>query len=426
MIFAILICISVTVLGAGWFLYRRNIELFLCLLIAMYSEFFYLLPRIDGPEDYKLLLLPMISVLFFESLINRKLAFGRYGWWLLSFLTISVLGVFVAWFSGQSLSLGVKAAKFIPLVMVYFLLAGRQIQVEKFSNYFILMGFAVTSVALIFLVTNGAINPFLGVGQEKLLDHLGKPRITIGQYVVSAAALMAFVKYKKNSSIMFLFASVALFGEVVFIQQTRGFILAILLSMFIVYMLSSKLTPLRISFYLILTGAVCCSWLLFSDADFSSFSLVKRTRSDFSKQGGSYGGSAQARLNAYTYYWKQIQQRPIVGRGIYNFNWEGNSEKRLQEYEGIYLSDIGITHFIVQAGLVGAIWIIYGLLKIWKDVWGYRKNLVVSCYFIIGTITLPTLDMFLRKDSLFLFAVFLGLSSSIFVAVNSDAVSEGT
>lgn len=426
MIFAILTCISLVVLGVGWFLYQRNIELFLCLLIAMYSEFFYLLPRISGPEDYKLLLLPMITILLFESLLTGKLALGRYGWWVLSFLAISVMGVFVAWFSGQSILLGIKAAKFIPLTMVYFLLAGRQIKIEKFSTYFILMGLAVASIALICFATHGAVNPFPGIEQDKLFVLFGKPRLTVGQFVISAAAVVAFARYKQNSSIIFLLASVALFGEVVFIQQTRGFIVAILLSMFIVYMLPSKLTPLRISFNLILTGGFFCSWLLLSGADFSSFSVVKRTKTDFAKRGGSYGGSAQARLNAYRYYWEQIQQHPIAGRGIYNFNWEGNTENRLQEYEGIHLSDIGIIPFIVQAGLVGIIWIVYGLLNIWKDIWVFRNNLVISSYFIIGTFTMPTLDMFLRKDSLFLFAVFLGLTSSIIVAVNSDAVPEGT
>jgi hypothetical protein len=128
-------------------------------------------------------------------------------------------------------------------------------------------------------------------------------------------------------------------------------------------------------------------------------------------------------LNAYNHYWKELQKQPVTGLGMLNFNWDGNTEKRLQVYRGIHLSDIGVVHFLVQAGLVGFLWLMYGLMKIWKDILFFRKHLSVACYFIIGTFTLPTLDMFLRKDSLFLFAVFLGLSSSIIMAARRAAAS---
>lgn len=425
MIYAILIGISLVILGVSWFLYRRNFELFLCLQIAIFSECFYLLPRIKGPEDYKLLLLPMIAVLLFESLITRKLALGRYGGWVLSFLAISVLGVFVAWSSGQSLILGLKAAKFIPLVMVYFLVAGRGIQIEKFSIYFILMALAVSVVSLIFFASHGTVNPFVGIEQKMLVDHLGNPRVTVGQFVISTAAVMALARYKQNSNIMFLVAAVLLFAEVLFVQQTRGFVVAVFLGMIGVYALSTKLTPISISLYLLVIGSVFSAGLFFSTADLSSLSVVKRSQTDLVKRGGSYGSSVQARLNAYTYYWEQIQQNPLIGRGIYNFNWAGNNEKQLQALKGVHLSDIGITHFIVQAGLIGALWIAYGLLKIWRDIWLYRKSLVVSCYFIIATFAMPTLDILLLTNALFMFGVFLGLVSSAIVPPTSKPVLKG-
>jgi len=425
MTYAILSCISLVFLGASWFLYRNKIELFLCLLIAMCFECFHLLPRIIGSDDYKLLIVLVIIVLFFEGLCSRRLALGRYGWWVISFLVISVFGVFVAWTSGQDILTGIKAAKFIPLVLVYFLLAGRTIQIDKFSTYFILMGLAVSTVALICFVTQGAVNPFLGLEKENLVDHLGRPRITVGQFVISVATVMAFARYKQNSNVLFQVAAIALFAEVLFVQQTRGFIAAIVLSTFVVFALSIKLTPLRISFYLILIGSVLAAALFISPPDLSSLSVVERSKTDFSKKAGSYGNSAQARLNAYAFYWEEIQKNPITGRGIYNFNWTGNTEKRLQEVKGIHLSDIGIVSFVVQAGLIGVIWLGFGLLKIWKDIWHFRNHLVVSCYFIIATFTLPTLDMLFRRDSLFLFAIFLGLWSSIIVAVHSGKTTEG-
>ena len=97
----------------------------------------------------------------------------------------------------------------------------------------------------------------------------------------------------------------------------------------------------------------------------------------------------------------------------------------MQEQYGIHLSDIGVMDFLVQAGLIGIVWLAYGLFSLWKDILLYRKHLVAACYFIIGTFAMPTIDMFFRNDSLFLFAVFLGLSSSIIEDAKTDAVPEG-
>ncbi|HBG04809.1 MAG: hypothetical protein A2075_11580 [Geobacteraceae bacterium GWC2_58_44] len=420
MIFSVLSCISLVILGFSWFLYRRYLELFLCLLILINFEFFFVLPASVG---YKYLLLPIVFVLLFEGLLTGKLAMGRYGWWIISFLAISVMGIAVAWSYGQGIALGIKAAKFIPLVLVYFLLAGRQINLEKFAWYFIAMSLLVAALASVCYLTHGAVNPFPAAPEHMLTEEPGKLRITIGQYVIAASSVMAFARFSNSSRLWYLFASAALFAEVIVVQQTRGFIAAIFASMFVVYVLSKKLTILRLSAYVVFTAFCFGLWLTLPELDLSGVDFVKRTRVDLHGRGGSYGGSLQARLNGYDLYWKQMQKAPVVGRGLQNFNWQGNQERNLQKYLGIHLSDIGIVHFLVQAGLVGFLWLLYGLLKLWKDLFRLRDHLVVACYFIIGTFTMPTLDMFLRVgDSLFLFAVFLGLTSSIIMTPNAAAV----
>ena len=423
----ILVCVSLIILGLSWIIYRRNFELFLCLLIAVYNNLFYLAPRIHGPEDYQLLLLPIVLILLVVNLFTRELAFGRYGWGIIAFLGISVFGVVVAWLiAGQGLSFGIKAAKLTPLVLVYFLLAGRRIESEKFASYFISMALAVAFIALMQYFAHGRTNLFPGMPKEVIDWQKGFNRVGVGQIVIAASTVVAFTRYQQSSRIIFLFAAIALFAEVILVEQIRGFIVGILLSMFVIYMLSHKLSSLRISVY-IFFGCLClCSWLLLSSFlsgdGFSNLSLVKRTQADFSKRGGSFGSSYQARLNAYDYYWRQIQKNPITGRGLWNFNWEGDNEKRLQQYQGIHLSDIGITHFIVQAGLIGSIWLVWGLLKLWKDIFQFRCQLAIASYYILATFTMPTLDLFFRSDSLLLFAVFLGMSSKIITANKSYPV----
>lgn len=423
MILALLTCISITLLIVCWFVYRRNIELFLCILIIIYSEFFYLIPQIKGPEDYKLLLLPIIVILMFESFFSGKLALGRYGWWVISFLIISLFDVIIAYLSGQSFILGIKAAKFIPLVMVYFLLPRREIKTDKFIKYFIIMALAIAFISTIQYVLHGRPNLFPGLPLDKFSGNVFERsavfRVTIGQFVIPAAALAALARYGQSSRLIYLLTAVALFLEVLLVQQTRMFIAALFISAVFVYALSHKLSALRMAAYFMCAGVLVIFMLFFSASDFKDVSLVKRTTTDFAQRRGSY----QARVNAYKYYWQEIKDKPIAGHGILNFNWEGNKERKLQQL-GMHLSDIGMIHFVVQAGIIGFAWLIYGFIKGWHDIIRYRKHLLVSSYFILATFTSPTIDMLLRSDSLFLFALFLGLFANTIAAQKTNVFSE--
>ncbi len=411
MIFAVFTCISLALLGASWFLYRRNFELFLCLLLVIYFEFFYILPQTAG---YKYLLLPMILILFGVDLIQGNLALGRYGWWVIGYFAISILGLMVAYFAGQEIVLGIKAAKFIPFVLIYFMVAGRKVDADKFIKYFVLMSLCVAFLAAICYFTNKALNPFLGMPKDYLADQIGRPRITIGQFVIASSAVMAFAAYRKGNGIWYLAAAAGLFAEIVVVQQTRGFIAGVFLAGIVVYIVSRPLTVLRLSWLITLLGLSLIAGMALTVSDLSKIGFFKRIESDLVKREGRYGGSLQARLNAYQYYWGVIENNYLVGRGLLNLNWQGNQDRYLRETYKIYLSDIGIMQFFVQTGLIGICWFIHGLYRCIKDALLKKEALLLCCYFILGTLTMPTLDMFLQiEHSLFLFVVILGITSSI-------------
>lgn len=424
MIFAIYTCISIMALGFGWFLYKRNTELFLCLLIAVSCEFFHIPPQGIG---FQYLLLPILPVLLLEGLFRGNLAMGRYGWWVLGFMAISLFGVVVAFFHGQGIVLGIKAAKFIPFVMIYFVIAGQEIRLNTFVNYFIFMALAVALLATVTSLTHGAVQVFQGLPPERIAEQMGRLRITAGQYVISAAAVVALASYLRTRNVWYLPATAALFAEVILVQQTRGFIFAIMLSGFTMYVISYRLTPIRLSIYLITLAFVFISFLVFTSSDLARIGFVERVQTDLEKKGGSYGGSLQARLNSYEYYWNEIQRSPLMGRGLLNFNWEGNPDKRMQGRYHIHLSDVGIVEFLVQSGIVGFLWLISGLFFLWKDIFFFRDQMAATSYIMIGTFTMPTLDMFFRHDSMFLFAAFLGVTSSTILAarITPHGVTKG-
>jgi len=320
----------------------------------------------------------------------------------------------VAYFTGQGIVLWIKAAKFIPFVLIYFMVAGRNIDADTFVKYFVWMSLGVSFLATVCSFTNAAVNPFLGMPKDYLANQIGRPRITIGQFVIAASTVMAFAAYRKGKGIWYLAASAGLFAEIVLVQQTRGFIAGVFLAAIIVYIVSRPLTVLRLSWLITLFGLLLIAATVLTASDLTRIGFFKRVESDLVRREGSYGGSLQARLNAYSHYWKEIEKNPLTGRGLLNFNWPGNPEKYLQENYGVHLTDIGIMQFFAQAGLIGIIWFALGLFKILKDSLSYNVTLITSCYFILGSFTMPTLDVFLSiNHSLFLFVVFLGISSSI-------------
>jgi hypothetical protein len=414
MIYAVAACISIGLLILNWGLYRRNIELFVCILLAVSFDFFYILPGFE----YNLILLPMLGIVLFIEFLRGKLSLGRYGWWVIGYLGITLFGIMVGFFSGQSIASGIKAAKYTPLVMIYFLLAGREVDYSKFARYFIRMSVAVAVLDIVYMYTH--LNVFHGM-PEYMLDQLsesGRSRVVIGQFVIAASTVMAFALYQKRKGLIYLPVSAALFASLCFVQQTRGFIVGTFLGLLFVMVLSRGLTAARAAAFLVVGGILAFAFITvdLNDLSLHQVGFIKRSQSDFSKKNGRFGNSLQARLNGYEYYGNELLKHPLTGRGLLNLNWSGNSEKKLQKYRGIWLADIGIMAFLVQSGLAGALWLVYGLFKIWKDVFRYRTQMVITSYFILGTITMPDLDMFFRSSppelSLFLFAVFLGIASN--------------
>lgn len=408
MIHLILFSLSIGVLLLTWFLYRRNIELFLILLIALNFELFYFIPGPAGAGGYQILLLPILVILTVERILFGRFSSGRYGIWLLLYVGISFIGLVVASLYGQPLLLGIKAAKFVPLIFIYFLVNGREVDGIKFSKYFILMSLVIAGFTTIqyFLPPNQTI--FLNMPEAMKLARQESPRLTIGQLVIPVASVMAYAIYRQSSHKGYLILSLLLFLQVFFVQQTRMLIAGVLLSLLIVHLLfTSGMSLQRLSAWLLLTGLLLIGFIILG-SELSRVAMVQRTKEDVQYKRGSY----HARILAYQHYWGEIFQRPLWGRGLLNFNWKGNQDRYLQQHKNLHLSDIGTTQFFVQSGLLGIIWFLFGFVKIWGDLLLRQRKSLWASYIVLATITMPTIDLFLRTDSLMPFCLFLGLLST--------------
>jgi len=212
-------------------LYYRNFELFLCLLIAVNFNFFHLIPRIGSSDQYQESLLVVLLFYLFEEYIAQdhilhkknigslaSPSTGIYRNLVLGYFAIVTMGLWVAFYNGQSLVLGVKSFKFYPLILVYFLIIKRGLNVEKFTCYFLWMAIAIAALVFIQFLIYGKMSLFFfyensaykvrGIGTDRGL------RLIEGSTIIFIGMITAFAKWLKTHRVQFLCMAIFLLTHI--------------------------------------------------------------------------------------------------------------------------------------------------------------------------------------------------------------------
>ena len=410
-------------------LYYRNFELFLCLLIAVNFNFFHLIPRIGSDDLYQESLLVVLLFYLFEEYIARdhilhKKNIGSlaspsariYRNIVLGYFAIGTMGVWVAFYNGQSLELGVKAFKYYPIILVYFLIIKRGLNVEKFTCYFLWMAIAIAALVFIQFLIYGKMSLFFfyedsvsnlrGIGADRGL------RLLEGSTIIFIGMITAFVKWLKTHRAQFLCMAIFLLTHIFIVIQTRSILVSIILVMLLVTFLLDrhKKGSLIKKLYLVASGVLLIALyvIYYQDVIFGQ-GIVTQTINDLQgiSSTGQGAGNVQIRLLCYQHYWQELQTFWLTGRGLLNGAWSGNPDKYLMEMYGFHLSDIGAFHVLVKFGLAGAILLVIMVLVTLMRL-GFLIDTApeVACYFLLGIILLPIRDMFFRLDCIFVFAIF--------------------
>jgi hypothetical protein len=409
MSYAVLTIISIATFMSLWKVYQKNIEFFVCILIILSQSFFYLLPKSTITDNLNLILLSIIIILLFERIITHRLILGRYGVWVSLFMVLLIIGILVAYMAGQDLLLGVKAAKYMPVILIYFTVINSSINLNKFLKYYIILAILVAALTVIQSVLGDSLSIFPGIPDwyTEQYERTGMLRLSVGYFVIASAAVISFAIFLQTYNIFYLIAAVCLDIQIVFICQTRAVIVGVALSILFLIVMVKNFSISRV----IIIITTCCLlslgysfFLTEKPIGIAITNLIKQSQNEISKNKGSYG----ARRQTYIYYFRQLKQKIFLGQGVLNINWEMNPEKKLKK-AGLFLADIGIMDLFVMSGLAGFVWFLFGFLKMWKDILLYREYLQASSYIILATIIMPTIDLFFYSGAIFLFGVFLGL-----------------
>lgn len=422
----ITLIIGIAVIACTRRLYYRNFELFLCVLIPVNFDFFHLVPRIGQFDIYREILLVVVIFYFVEEIFMRRLLAGRnvmgtrlgkYGTLVVFYLFLVFLGAVISFANGQGINFGLKAIKWYPTILIFFIVAKKGINLEKFYKYFLWLASIVAILLLLQYLAYEKINIFYDyedtITHVRGINSIRGLRILEGDTVINIGLLIAcslFIKHKKP--ILLLNISLLLF-VILAVIKTRMEIAAIMVTLVFIY-LSYKGLPLQK-----MIRAVCLVWLLFilflllpaiNPALVTKNKFVAETVYDIQGTSSFHAhGSLYIRLLTYEYYWAQVKQRWLIGRGVQNPNWQGNDDSYVIKRHNFHLADIGMFHLVVNHGLLGLLFLGVLFFKLVPDCFFGNKNYEITSYFMLGFFMMPTIDLFFRPDRIFIFGIFLAL-----------------
>lgn len=399
------------------YVYYKNIELFICLVVIINFNFFYLLPPVGEFYNYGITLLPILALLLIEQLLAGRIRMDIFGALILIYAFFLIVGIVTAFSNGQPIVLGIKAIKYQVLIFVFFVIAAQDVKLDKFTKYFIFFAIVIMLLADIdttffngnFIFTHAA-DRFMG-------ERLGRTRFVVGATMISIACVMAFASFIKTKSKVYGVLFFIFFLHIFFVIQTRMTIVGIIVTCALLLAIVRRLSLSGVFVMVFLVSLSISGVMLFGNF-FNEFGLVKQTRTDIQKKTGNW----QGRLNSYKYYWGRVAESPLFGYGYENFNWKKNPEIKLQE-KGIHKSDIGITHFFYENGALGLFWFFAMVLLVIKKSWRFKdKYPEVMAYFLYAFSVMATLDFFFAGHTIILFGIFLGILARLEKQKNENIV----
>lgn len=427
-------------------LYLKQFEFLILLILIINHEFFYLIPGgISGRECYQDLLYVIIilaSIGFFwggkRQYSNRPLQSncyqalhenmekgvavrshkahpdieepqykGSFKLLVIFFLIITTTGIFNSYIQGQPFILSLKAAKHYFLILFYFVFISQEINQQKLFRLIIIMGLLLSIVNnIIYFFGNLGIFAFdLNAWQERA----GRLRFLIGGFFIIFASIITFGEYLRTNKKLYLMVFIYMAATLILQGMTRAVMFGMGITIPLMIYYSRGINYIKAAFAILILILLFICFIPLLQSSFLG-EMYKNTKSEIGEKAGNVG----IRLEGYKYYYHEILKSPIIGRGIWNDTLtKGNPED--MKYRRIHLSDIGITILIFHFGILGLLWLVVVLLKVYKISFQnpikLNENIHYGLigYFIFNIVTLPTLHCFIRRDVIVYFALTLAL-----------------
>jgi len=399
------LCEGIVIYALLRFIFYKNPELFLCLLILICWNFFDLLPFVN----HKIVAVPIILLFIIELGFSRRLKLGPFGLIVISYLSLLLIGIITPFFNGQPLLLGIKAIKFHFIILVYFIVVSHDIQINKFSKYFVLLSLIyVALLDLDLFILHGKI--FSQAIEQYSGERAGFVRYTHSGHIVVISCVISFIRLVKERSITNMICYIVLFCQLLFVSLTRSAILATIISCLVMLFLLRKKLDFRtiVIMYSMVFAAVPILFLY--GHTLTDRYLIRQTIEEkvYSQS------SMNLRLKSLAVSPRVLGKRPFLGRGYENEIWK---EK---DPEGVLIHDSGIVKFFYQNGLLGFLWFVIMAFGVVRMTWPLcSKYPELYGYFLPAFLQVFLVDYFFHPKLIIFLGIYLGLTGRLWIQYNT-------
>jgi len=411
---------------AGVLVYLKEFEAFILLTLVLNQELFNLIPReVIGEWHFQDFLLPLLVLTGGLYFFRRKEAEEvRFEPQVIFFFLLVLMAVINASFQGQSLILGLKDGRMYFLILFYFVYMARRINAEKFYTLVVISCLVLMILNNLQYVFFGKISIFHYSLEDIPIVREGRMRFLLGDFFTIFGPLITLGEFLRTRKKIYFALFLYFLGTVVIQGLTRAVILGLVASLFLMLYLARRINLVKS----VLIGAPVLAILVWLSPVIKTTvfgSLFETTRYEFTERTGNVG----VRLEAYAYYMGEFLRSPLVGRGIWSEAYEGPNPQH-QEDKGLYLSDIGIMNLFFHFGLLGVLWLLWLLRKVYSTAFeglGQLKDYVhpgLIGYFFFGMVTLLTLDSFTGSRTILYLALVLALLSQSKLAPGEEEEGE--
>jgi hypothetical protein len=375
----------------------------------------------------------------FESTLGQTVFKGRslekrnyynYGKIIFFFAIIIIWGILIAGYNGQNLIIGLKTAKYYPILLLYFIIAQKNIDQHKLFKYIIFLSLSIACLVFVQYIFWGKIQIFYfyddSVFHVRGVETVRGLRIPLASSLIYISSVLSFSMFlnSKNKSWLFLF--LIFFLHTFFIIKTRVALAGVLMSIFLISYFKNRTYSKKNfgkMFFVTSVLMLLIYTMAFKPPFLMDFNLLKETTEDILNLGET--GSLTARFSSLQYYWGQFVENAFLGRGLLSDNWDNNPDLFIKQRYSYHLHDLGLFHIILNFGILGFVFIFYATIIIAKGIIKTNFENEISGYFILGFFMFPTIDLFFLSHHLLFFAIFIGLLEKAAIQTRGGITSNG-
>lgn len=391
-------------------LYLKQVELFILFVLIINGEFFYLLPHEPlGRANYQdLLYIVLLITGAWYFLREKKYLEANFDIWIIAFMLILLVGVFNSHFHGQPFLLSIKAGKDYYLLLFYFVFRARNINMKKLFKLVVITGVFLALLNNIQYIFFGELKIF---HVSRSLERAGQLRFLIGDFFTIFSPIIALGEYLKEKKKVYLIAFIYMIATVVMQGKTRAVIWGLMATTLLLLYYSKQISFLK-AFFICVPLFTLFIWL----GPYIRSTFIGEIYEETKYEIGQKAGNVGIRFDAYDYYFGEIMKSPVIGRGIWNLAFSGDNPEDMSA-KGFHLDDIGMTRLFFHFGLIGAIWLLIILAKVYKLAFFSLEKLKENIhygligYFVFSIFTMLTLNSFSHRRTIIYFMLVLALLS---------------